>query len=470
MTTSEPRAEIRYTDVGNAHRLVAAHGQELRYVGPWGSWLIWDGRRWRRDEKGEVVERAKNVAAELWDDALRHTDATERARAVKWALTSEGAARVEAMVKLARTDPAIAIRPEQLDADPWLLNVQNGTVDLRTGQLRPHDPRELLTKLAGARYRKEATAPRWLAFLEQILPDPEVREFNRRWRGYGLTGLVTEQKIVFKVGAGANGKSTEQETFAQVLGEYARQAPPDLLMRRREEPHPTGLADLQGARLVLASETQQGRHLDEALLKRLTGGDAIKARFMFGNFFEFTPTHKIEVATNHRPSVEGTDHALWRRIRLVPFGVVIADDQQDRHLKEALIAEADGILAWAVAGCITWQESGLTEPAAIVDATASYRSDMDDIGSFISDCCIVVDGVNARAADLYSTYTRWCEAMGEHALSQKKFGLRLAERGHTRYRSNGHWWAGIGLRIDDDGPMGPRETAGQGVLRNEADR
>jgi putative DNA primase/helicase len=455
------RSEFRHTDVGNAHRLVAAHGAEIRHVGPWGAWLIWDGRRWREDTRGEIIERAKKVAADLFDQALRIPDADDRKKAVKWAFASEAAARIEAMVKLARSHPAVAVDPQELDSDDWLLNLANGTVDLRSGVLRPHDPRDHITKLAGARYRHDAAAPRWLEFLEQILPDADVREFVRRWAGYCLTGAVTEHKIVFAFGAGANGKSTLLNVLAHVLGEYARQAPPDLLMRRRDDPHPTGLADLHGARLVLASETQQGRHLDEALVKRLTGGDAIKARKMHKDFFEFQPTHKLVVATNHRPGIEGTDHGIWRRIRLVPFGVVIADDQQDHLLEQKLKEEAEGVLQWAIAGCITWAQGGLTEPAEVIAATADYRAEMDILGEFISDTCVLVDGVSARAADLYSAYERWCEAAGERPLSARRFGTNLRERGLEKYRSNGIWWRGIGLQTERSADSGERERAGQ---------
>lgn len=447
-TTGEPRTRFRDTDVGNAHRLVAAHGTEIRHVGPWGAWLIWDGRRWRVDTRGEITERAKKVAADLFDRALHIPDHDDRKKAIRWAFQTEGAGRIEAMVRLARSHPTVAIDPSDLDADPWLLNVSNGTVDLRTGLLRSHDSRDHITKLAGTRHRADAACARWLAFLERILPDPDVREFVRRWAGYCLTGTVTEHKIVFAFGAGANGKSTLLNVLAHVLGEYARQAPPDLLMRRRDDPHPTGLADLHGARLVLATETQQGRHLDEALVKRLTGGDAIKARQMHKDFFEFTPTHKLVVATNHRPGIEGTDHGIWRRIRLVPFSVVIPDQEQDRQLEDKLNAEADGVLQWALNGCTAWQQGGLTEPAEVIAATADYRADMDILGEFISDCCVVVEGISAKATDLYRKYESWCEAAGERPQSQRKFGTALRERGLEKQRSNGIWWGGIGLRAE----------------------
>lgn len=445
--------EERYTDVGNARRLVADHGHELRYIASWATWLVWDRTRWRRDTKGEIVERAKQVAADLWHDAAgMEPGSEERKQATRWALQSEAANRIDAMIRLARSEPGIAADADELDADPWALNVANGTIDLATGMLRPHDPRDLITKRAPLDYQPDAAAPRWASFLEQILPDPDVRTFVQQWAGYCLTGDVSEHKIVFGVGAGANGKSTLLNVLARTLGEYARQAPPDLLMRRREDPHPTGLADLQGARLVLATETAQGRHLDEALVKRLTGGDRIRARYMHRDFFEFEPTHKLVVATNHRPAIEGTDHGIWRRLRLVPFEVVIPDHAQDRHLDDKLAAEAPGILRWALEGCARWRADGLVEPAAVLAATADYRADMDVLGEFISDCCLLVDGVSARAADLYMQYQRWAEGMGERPLTQRRFGVSLRERGLTKRTSNGVWWDGIALKAARPGP------------------
>lgn len=437
------------TDLSNARRLIAIHGHHFRWVGPWGVWLTWDGRRWTTDRSGQIVESAKQVARQLLDDAVAIGDAEQRRKAVAAALGVQSANRVEAMIRMARTEPGIPVEPEELDRDPWLLNVANGILELRTGRLVSHDPRRLITKLADVDFEPDAEASRWRGFLEQILPDVELREFAARWFGHCLTGDVSEHKIVFGVGAGANGKTTLLNALATMLGDYATQAAPDLLMRRRDDPHPTGLADLHGARLVLATETAQGRQLDEALVKRLTGGDRVRARKMHKDFFEFDPTHKLVVATNHRPTVEGTDHGIWRRIRLLPFTIVIPDEDQDHHLDEKLRAEASGILRWAVEGCRRWQGQGLTEPTAVIAATADYRAEMDVLGEFISDRCFLADVVSARAADLYDTYTAWAETMGERALSQRRFGTNLRERGLEKRRSNGIWWAGIGIRATE---------------------
>lgn len=458
----------RYTDVGNARVLVGLFGSRVRYVGAWGSWLVWDGRRWRRDTKGEVYELAKQVAVQLWTDADR-VEREERKKAVRHALLSESANRITAMVKLSATDPLIAVDPDELDADPWLLNVLNGTLDLRSGRLSAHEPRDLITKLAGVAYEPDAAAPIWSAFLERVLPDEDVRTFNQRWFGYSLTGSVSEQKVRFDIGAGANGKSTLVAAVATVMGDYARQAAPDLLMRRRDDPHPTGLADLHGARLVLATETAQGRSLDDALVKRLTGGDRVKARHMHKDFFEFQPSHKFIVATNHRPTITGTDHAIWRRIRLVPYTVTIPDEEQDRHLDGKLAAEGPGILLWALRGCLAWQSEGLTEPYAITSATADYRAEMDVLAGFISDCCLLDASRSTKSSDLYAKYQAWAAQTGEEAINQRALGLALKDKGLESYRSDGKRWRGIGLLSEPTFRTTDRETAGQSTLTGESE-
>lgn len=445
------------TDLGNARRLIRRSGQDFRYVPAWGAWLTWDGRRWIPDTKGAIVEAAKQVPLTLLDEARELPDDLRR-QFTKWSLASEAANRIEATIKLARTEPGIPVDPDELDRNHWLLVVDNGTLDLRTGQLGPHRRDDLATKLAPIAYDPSAAAPVWTQFLERILPDPDVREFVQRFLGYCLTGSVAEQKIMFAFGAGANGKSTMFNAIERIMGDYSSQAAPDLVMRRRDDPHPTGLADLHGSRLVLVSETAQGRSLDESLVKRLTGGERVKARRMHRDFFEFDPTHKFVLSTNHRPQIEGTDHGIWRRLRLVPFDVTIPDHEQDRHLDDKLASEAPGILRWAVDGANRWQGEGLTEPAAVLAATADYRGDMDTIGEFISDHCILAATLNARASDLFDTYTKWAHDSGETPVSQRKLGLALRGRGLTKHRSNGIWWSGIGLKAGTThGTMEPTE-------------
>ncbi len=433
------------TDTGNAHRLHQRIHDRYRYIPAWDTWLRWDTNRWVTDDTRTIVEETKTMAAAILDEA-RGLDGDRRKELAKWAFQSENATRIRAAIDLTRSIPGIATTPDDLDSDPWLLNVTNGTIDLRTGQLRPHDPADMITKLAPVAYQPDAGAPTWTQFLEQVQPDPDVREFLARWAGYCCTGDVSEQKLMICHGGGANGKSTALEALSAVLGDYATQAAPDLLISKRDDAHPTGLAALQGARLVLAAETGQDRRLDEALVKRLTGGDRITARKLYQDFFTFNPTHKIVMATNHRPEVTGADHGIWRRLRLVPWAVTIIGPDQDPHLPDKLAAEAPGILSWAVSGCLRWLEDGLTEPQAIRAATEAYRSDEDTLGEFISDECVLLPGVSARAKDLHDAYERWAEAAGARPLTTTKFGRALGDRGLTKRRANGVVWDGIALR------------------------
>lgn len=438
----------RLTDVGNAERLVAAYGEDFRYVAAWGSWLVWDGRRWKRDTHGEIVEAAKAVAATLWAEVPGSCPCRRHRRAlVAWATKSESANHIDAMVRLARTDFEMVVDTDQLDADPWLFNVANGTVDLRTRQLRPHRPDDLITKVAPVVYDPSATCPTWDIFLEQVLPDPEVRAFVQEAVGYSLTGTVTEHLLFFAHGGGANGKTTMLQTLLALFGEYGRQADPDLLLASREA-HPTGVADLLGARLVVSTEIDDGRRLAEATVKRLTGGDRLKARYMRMDFFEFEPSHTLFLAANHRPVVRGTDAAIWRRLRLIPFNVTIAPEDQDHDLVDKLRKELSGILNWAIEGCRRWQRQGMSTPTAVMVATDEYRSEMDVLGNFLTECCVVLDDSYVASADLYRNYVAWCEANGERPASQRKIGLALSERGFERRQAGPErrWhWFGVGL-------------------------
>lgn len=435
------------TDLANAERLIDLHGNRFRYVGAWEAWLAWDGRRWERDEAGRIVEAAKDVGRRLLAEAITIAEEDERKRAVKWALQTQGATRIRAMIDLARTDPSIAVRPDDLDADRWALNTPSGIVDLRTGTLQPHDPARLHTKITAASYNHEATCATWLTFLERVLPDAEVREFVARAAGYALTGDISEHKFFVAYGTGANGKTTLLEAVSHALGDYAGQAEADLLLARKDA-HPTGIADLRGQRLVIASESDQGRRLAEGTVKRLTGGDRIKARRMGQDFFEFSPSHKMWLLTNHRPDVRGSDAGMWRRIRLVPFEITIADEEQDKQLPAKLLAEADGILSWAVAGCLRWQRGGLTEPLAVSLATAAYRAEQDAVADFLGDRCELEGDASTSAADLYDAYSKWCADNGEQPVTQRSLGQALTERGLDRVKQGkANRWHWIGLRL-----------------------
>lgn len=451
----------RYTETGNAERLVDLHGDRIRYVPAWRRWLAWDGRRWQLDtDSVRVVELAKDVPRTLLA-RLGDTSGEARDQLYRWATASEKASTLRNTVDLARSSPGVAIDHHALDAEPWVLNVANGTVDLRTGTLTPHDPGRLLTQLAPVHHQADAAAPQFRAFLERILPDPDVRSYVQRWAGYLLTGDVSEQVLGIWWGVGRNGKSTLLNILRALLGAdvggYSTIAARELLIAQRYEQHPTALASLFRARLATCVELPDGAALDEARIKALTGGDTITARRMREDPWSFTPTHKLVVATNHRPAARADDFALWRRVHLVPFTEVIPPDQVDRTLAERIIdTELPGVLAWALEGCAAWQAGGLQAPDAVRAATEDYRTEADTVGRFLAEVKLEVGPhLKLISANLLSLHEAFCreEAIRPEThwpLVQK----RLKELGaEPRRNASARFWVGVGLphRDADDG-------------------
>ena len=305
-------------------------------------------------------------------------------------------------------------------------------------------------------YDEGAEAPTWLAFLDRIMAgDRELIDFLQRAIGYSLTGDTREHCLFILYGTGRNGKSTKLETLRALLGDYAMQTPAETLLVKRENAIPNDIARLRGGRFVAASESEDGKWLAESLVKQLSGGDTLSARFMRGEWFDFLPTFKTWLATNHKPVIRGTDVAIWSRIRLVPFDVRIPDAEQDKGLGARLRAELPGILRWAVAGCLAWQRDGLGAPAGVRRATDRYREEMDVLAGFLADRCLVAPTAQASAAGLYKAYTEWCEASGEKPLSQRALGPRLLERGFAAHKGTGgqRLWRGVGVvaRVADSG-------------------
>ena len=419
------------TEAANAKRLVARFGDVMRWCEPWGKWLVWDGKRWKVDDERRFEALAKTVANELWDEAAalaKTADGSTTNEILKFVRASNQATGIRNMVFLSRSD--VAIVPTFLDMHPWLLNVDNGTLDLRTGVLRPHDRDDCLTQLCPVPYEPTAPFPTWRRFIETVLAgDQELIVYLQRLIGYCLTGSTREHLLPFLFGMGANGKSTFIGTLLAMLGpDYAIKAPTDLLLAKRDT-HPTERADLYGKRLVACVEAEGSRRLAESLVKELTGGDRVRARRMRENYWEFQATHKIWLAANHKPVVRGTDHGIWRRIKLLPFTVAIPDDQQDKDLLVKLLDELPGILAWSVEGCRQWLGDGLHEPACVRTATGDYRNEMDLVGRFLVDCCIIDPAASLGAMALYTSFKAWCDRTGEQFVNQTRFGGQLTERG-----------------------------------------
>jgi putative DNA primase/helicase len=443
----EGRGAYLCVDAGNAERLADRHGANLRYCYPWGKWLVYDGARWRVDDRGAVVRLAKETARAVFEEAKEAPDDETAKRLGKWASSSLSEGKLRAMLSLAQSEPGVPVLPEEMDASKDLLNVLNGTIDLRTGELREHRREDLITKMAPVEYDPDAGAPLWTATLERVLPSAELRAFFKKLCGYALCGDTSEHLLPVLYGTGANGKSTVLNTLLAVAGDYGMQAAPDLLVAKKGG-HPTELADLFGMRLVASIEVEDGRRLAESLVKQLTGGDRVKARRMRQDFWEFDPTHTVFMAVNHKPIVKGTDLGIWRRIRLIPFTETIAPADQDKQLPEKLRAELPGVLAWAVAGCLEWRREGLKVPEEVKKATAGYRSEMDVIGDFMADRCFRGDALQVPKDELYKAYQVWCDDAGERCETKRKFGMLLIERGIEDGRNSDRTkriWKGIGL-------------------------
>lgn len=432
-----PKPFYNHTDLGNARRMVDKFGRDMMYVHAWDKWYLWNGARWVEDTTEEIMRWAKRTVARMYEEAARLDD-DDRAKLVKWALASESKKRLTDMVALARSEPGIACSEKALNANAMLLNCANGTIDLRTGDLLPHDRAHRITKQIRIAYNPTATCPTWLKFLNDImLGDSNMVAFLQRAMGYSLTGDVSAQCLFFMHGKGSNGKSTFTETCMGLMDEYAQKAPTEMIMQKHGAPGiPNDLARLPGARMVVVSEMEENRHLAESTVKDLTGGDTITARFMRGEWFEFKPTHKLWMYGNHKPVVTGTDDGIWRRLHLIPFLAKFEGTNKDDQMPAKLRAEFEGILAWAVEGCVLWQVQGLAAPDQVVTATKDYRSEMDTLQQFIEERCYVNTSVSIRFNELRSAYESWCASYGHKPLTGRKFGNSLTDRGHEGF--NGH--------------------------------
>jgi putative DNA primase/helicase len=475
LSTSEPRAKREEsdvpntTDLGNAKRLVRRYGDRIRFVPQSKTWLCYTGGRWMQDDSGEIVRLAKQTALAIYDEA-QAAPVSEQKRLADHARHSQSKAKLDAMIALAWSEEGIPVSPEDLDLDPLLLNVENGTIDLESSELLDHDPDDLITKQAPVIYDATATCPRWDAFLSRVLQgDRDLISFIQRAVGYSLTGQSIEQIFFMLYGLGANGKSTFIDTLKQILGGYATHADYGTFLSSRNEKSGSDLARLRGARFVAAAEPDDAKRLDEAAIKKITGGEPVMARFLYGEPFEYTPQFKLWLSGNHKPTIKGDDHAMWRRIYLIPFLVTIPREEWDVELKAKLLDEAPGILRWAVEGCLEWRQYGLKPPSAVTNATAEYREESDTLGQFLAECCELGEDYSEEANRLFDTYRSWALARNYHPLTSSGFGRRLTERGipsdkHTRTGSRKGKVRRLGVRLLDDSDFFRRGDSG-GQLR-----
>ena len=444
-----PSAGFKDTDMANAERFARLHGDHA-FCTPERGWLIWDDKRWQVDEQHRVMELAKQTARKMFSE-IEHVEKNQQKGLFEWARRSQAKDRLQAMLTLAQSEPGIPARLTDFDATPLLLNCGNGIVNLASGELIPHSPVRMLSKITPVHYDPTASCPLWLEFLDRVMAsDDDMVEFLQRAAGYTLTGNTGEQCLFFTHGCGANGKSVFLEVLLQLAGEYGCNARADSFMVKTHGGIPNDIARLCGMRFVGVNETEIGQRMAESLVKDLTGGDTISARFLHKEYFDFRPTFKLWMRGNHKPNIRGTDDGIWRRIFLIPFEVQIPEAERDPNLPAKLRAELSGILRWAVEGAIAWQRDGLKVPDKVRAATSEYRTEMDRLAEFIDEKCITGATFSGYGGDLYNAYTDWCAESSDKPMSQMAFGLALVERGFDRIKTSGRKkYFGIGLRADD---------------------
>lgn len=437
----EPKKRYDMTDTGNAHRLYDRFGEIIHYSYNRKKWMYWDGKMWRTDDSGEIKKLADVICEDIKREALLEQDEKTQMDMLKWATRTASSKGKEAMIKECQHLDGIPAGVDDFDSYPDYINCQNGIINLRNGELLPHDANFMMSKICYSDYDISGNKPvLWLRFLDDITNgNKELQEYIQRSVGYSLTGSNEEQCAYFLYGLGNNGKSTFLDTIADLFGGYASNAQPETIMMKRfgGEGATSDIARLKGARFVTAEEPTEGVRLNEGLLKQLTGGTKVTCRFLYGEEFEYTPEFKIWIATNHKPVVRGTDFGIWRRIKLIPFEVNIPKEKVDKNLKYKLRAEFPQILRWAVEGCMKWRAHGIVEPQCVTDATKEYKHEMDLLAGFI-DQCVEIDyecDDKVMANDLFRVYCRWAKENNEYEMSSKKFftevGKKLPDKGRN---------------------------------------
>lgn len=441
------------TDSGNAELIAALYGEILRFDHRQSRWLIWDKNRhrWSEDQSWTIRTYALKAARRRRELAARMTDTDKANKEFAWGFKSEDVYRIDAAIKIAQSLPPISDSGEGWDADPWLLGVANGIVDLQTGELRQETQQDRITKHSLVEYDPAAECPLFEQFLAEILGfNTDLHWFVWKAIGYSLTASIREQCLFLCHGTGANGKSTLLKILHHVIGRgYATDLPFSALELKNRSSN--DLVSLAGARFATASEVNEGTRLNEARIKSLTGGDPITARRLFHEYFTFPPAFKLWLAVNHKPVIADDSYGMWRRVRFIPFNEQFEGEREDKRLLEKLLAEAPGILTWMVIGCLQWQREGLEVPETVAEATAAYRAESDHVGEFIGECCITGPNATVTIGALWQSYQQWVTKNEEVQLSRQSFNERMQRRGFSRDRE-GHKgtkiWTGLCLQKD----------------------
>lgn len=470
---NERLSKFTATDSGNAERLEARYGDLLRYDWAMKAWRIYDSGIWRIGDKGEARECAKATARNIVDEAKTCKVESERTALAKWSATSLNVHRIDSALSAAQSLPAFSTKTEDYDANPSLLCVENGVLDLNTGTLLPHDPKHLLTKKVNASFDLTAKCPQWDKFLKRVQPDEEQRSFLQRAVGYSIAGTPNEQAFFFLYGSGANGKSVFMEALMTLFRDYAGSLSPEMVLgdsRRQKESASPELASLKGVRLAQVPDLPQDRTLDEVLIKIITGGDTLTARRMYAESFTYKPVCTLWVRGNHKPRIKGTDEGIWRRAILIPFEARISEAERDKHLSEKLCEELSGILNWALEGYRQWKEQGLNAPQSVLKASKAYRDEEDTLGAFLSECCNLTgketDKVPKEA--LWQAYNQWADGDSQYS-AMRKFNDAIRGRGELtegRMTGGAMCWLGVQLRTDQTPP--PEPETEEGASESEA--
>lgn len=466
----------RRTDAGNGEHFARLYADRVRFDHRRQRRLLWREHWWAEDDMAAVRCLAKDAAHDRYREAEAIADLAERTSEARFAIASENRQRIDAMLLAARSEPPIADAGDHWDADPWLVGVANGVVDLRTGTLRPGDPADQITHRTPIVFDPAATAPRWERFLGEVFDgDAELIAFIARAVGYSLTGSTREQCLFTCYGVGANGKSTFLNVIRRLAGDYGANTPFSTFELTSRSAIPNDVAALAGRRLVTASETSESARLNEARLKALTGGDEVTARFLHGEFFSYRPIAKFWLAVNHKPRVTDDSHGWWRRVRLIPFNRAFEADG-DPDLAGKLEAELPGIFAWAVRGALAWQAEGLRSPAAVVAATEEYRLESDPLVDFLEQRCVELADAELPSTAAHRAYKTWAADAGlsdREQMTSTLFGRRMKTRFASVHRRGGSVYLGVGLAADDLRELRTQEPEGRvtgSVTGSEHDR